>query len=83
MTQSASAVTQLYGLLGLHLTDRDAVDTALPKFSSRHDRVPTMSGCIRFDEKVERIAEEIARGNYDVAVTRPWREIIISPAIIR
>jgi hypothetical protein len=65
MMHSFSRVRQLYGLLGLRLTDRAAFERELPAFLHRHDRVHTMSGCLGFDEPVADIAQRIARGTYD------------------
>jgi hypothetical protein len=82
MTHSNSAVTQLYGLLGLHLTDRQALNAELPVFLKRGDLVPTMRGCSAQGEQVGAIAEEIARGNYDVLIARPARrDPILSPEV--
>jgi hypothetical protein len=73
MVHSSSTVRQLYGLLGLHLTDRAAFEREYPAFSHRRDLVHTMSGCSGFDEEVGQVAKRIASGMYDPLIARsPW-----------
>ena len=73
MVHSSLAVRQLYGLLGLHLTDRAAFERELPAFSRRDDLVRTMSGCSGFHEEVGRVAKRIASGMYDPLIAwPPW-----------
>jgi hypothetical protein len=71
MVHASSAVRQLYGLLGLHLTDRAAFGRELSAFSHRRDLVHVMSGCSAFDDQVGRVAQRIARGMYDPLIARP------------
>ncbi len=65
MVHSPSTVRQLYGLLGLRLTDHVAFERELPAFSHRRDLVKTMSGCLGFREEVDIVAQRIANGVYD------------------
>jgi hypothetical protein len=71
MVHSSSSVRQLYGLLGLHHTDRTAFERELPAFLHRRDLVHTMSGCIGLEEEVGHVAKRIASGMYDSVIARP------------
>ena len=73
MVHSSSTVRQLYGLLGLHLTDRAAFEREYPAFSHRRDLVNTMYGCTGLREEVGRVAKQIASGMYDrLIAVPPW-----------
>jgi hypothetical protein len=81
MAHSSSPVQQMYGLLGLHLTDRHAFKREFPPFAYHLELdtppprlVRTMSGCIIRDEPVEDVAERIARGAYDADFKKPPHE---------
>ncbi|RBP43695.1 hypothetical protein DES53_10594 [Roseimicrobium gellanilyticum] len=64
LVANATVEGQLYGLLGLKLSDDKAFTQALPKFKNSKTAIKVMSGCILGTDKVGEVAERIEKGVY-------------------
>lgn len=64
LVATATVEGQMYGLLGLKLSNDKAFAQALPRYKDSKTAVQVMSGCILGTDKVGEVAARIEKGSY-------------------
>ncbi|QIF05832.1 hypothetical protein [Roseimicrobium sp. ORNL1] len=64
LVANATVEGQMYGLLGLKLSNDKTFAQALTKYKNSKAAIKVMSGCILGTEKVGEVAERIEKGSY-------------------
>lgn len=62
LTRAPSRVAQLYGLIGLHVSNPKLYQSALVRARQDGSSVPTVVGCIVFEQPMADVLAEIDRG---------------------